>query len=101
MLEIAKVPTAASSMNIGEILVWESSSLTPADSRRDRSGDAGALASGEGRFHWSASGFCSSATPARKSSQCLWLRFVALLLAVMAIGFALVSTDMGKPPSRN
>ena len=38
-------------MNIGEILIWKSSNLTPADPRRDRVGDAGAVVSGKGVVH--------------------------------------------------
>ena len=38
-------------MNIGDILIWESSNLLSADSRRDRAGDAGVLVPGKGAVH--------------------------------------------------
>ena len=38
-------------MNLGEILIWESSNLLPPDSRRDRVGYAGAVVSGTVNIH--------------------------------------------------
>jgi hypothetical protein len=59
-------------MNIGEILIWESSNLTPTDSRSDRVDAAGALVPGKGGVHGAGLAPTLWPSPPEKFSHCAY-----------------------------